>query len=141
MKNTGTRAAATSSSIWGRPDRWPAGVKRSLLASLIRWASSQTMTSMTSGSSLRYELKYLNCTPARRPTTLRTFSVKALEPVAWWVTYPSRESSATRLRAITDLPVPGPPRMRKTAFSPVREASATLARTELKATRCSSRRT
>lgn len=57
-------------------------VNRVWLVWRIRWASSQMITSRISGSSFRYELKYLKTAPALRPTTLRTFSVNALDPVA-----------------------------------------------------------
>ena len=67
--------------------------------------------------------------------------MNAFEPVAWTVLRPSADSSATRLTAITDLPVPGPPWIRKAAgrlFCPAARTSSMIA---LKATCCSSSRT
>ena len=60
--------------------------------------------------------KYLNIAPARVPTILRRFSVNAFEPVTWSVRRPSAESSATRLTAMTDFPVPGPPATMNATF-------------------------
>ena len=85
-----------------------AGVKRLVLTDRIRWASSR-MTTSSGSSTVAVSRKYLNRTLARPPTILRRFSVNAFEPVTWIVRRPSDASSATRLTARTDFPVPGPP--------------------------------
>ena len=115
MKKTVTRLESRMSSIWDLPVRAFAGVKRLVLIVRIRWASSRIATSSLSVT-VAVSRKYLNSAPARPPTILRRFSVNAFEPVRWSVLRPRSASSATRLRAMTDLPVPGPPSTRKTTF-------------------------
>ncbi len=115
MKKTVTRLESRMSSIWDLPVRAFAGVKRLVLIVRMRWASSRMATSSLSVT-VAVSRKYLNSAPARPPTILRRFSVNAFEPVRWSVLRPRSASSATRLRAMTDLPVPGPPSMRKTTF-------------------------
>ena len=125
MKNTDTRLASRMSSIWALPERAFAGVKRLVLTLRIRCASSRTTTS--SGSlTFAVSRKYLNNAPARAPTILRRFSVKAFEPVTWRVLSPRSASSATRFTAMTDLPVPGPPSTRKTTDRLVLPGAADL---------------
>ncbi len=115
MKKTVTRLESRMSSIWDLPVRAFAGVKRLVLIVRMRWASSRMATSSLSVT-VAVSRKYLNSAPARPPTILRRFSVNALEPVRWSVLRPRSASSATRLTAMTDLPVPGPPSTRKTTF-------------------------
>ncbi len=113
MKKTDTRVASRMSSIWALPVRVVAGVKRLVLIVRMRCASSR-MTTSSGSLTVAVSRKYLNNAPARPPTILRRFSVNAFEPVTWSVRSPRPDSSATRLTAMTDFPVPGPPSTMKT---------------------------
>ena len=69
------------------------------------------------GRDLAERLKYLNCDcPARLPTTRRRFSLNAFLPVACMSVEAALRSSPTRLTAMIDLPVPGPPWTTTTDF-------------------------
>src|SRR5665647_905202 len=86
-RKTGTRAAAMSSSIWGRPLRYAALVQRFTEVSRMRCASSRISTSRPLGSAAMNELKYWNIfftLGARAPKVKKMFqyfnSFMAAEP-------------------------------------------------------------
>jgi hypothetical protein len=78
------------------------------------------------------ELKYWNIfwtRGARLPATLRRVWVNDRDPVAWSTDRPCRDSSPRRDRAITLLPLPGPPDTMTAVLVFARLARSTACRT------------
>ena len=139
MKNTLVRAARTSSSTWETSVRKRFGVRQFQLElpESVRLVRDHDVESVFVGVREAVEVLELGGCPA--PDGLaEVLGEVARDPVTCSDAIPSSDSAARRLIAITDFPVPGPPRIRNTVRESADAASRTRVSTALNDTRCSS---